>query len=54
MDKFPIGIIGGTGGMGRWFAAFFEKEGHPVRVSGKERTRALARPRWRRPAPSSS
>jgi len=35
-DKFPIGIIGGTGGMGRWFADFFEKEGHPVRVSGRE------------------
>jgi prephenate dehydrogenase len=34
-DRFPIGIIGGTGGMGRWFAAFFENEGHPVRVSGK-------------------
>ena len=33
---FPIGIIGGTGGMGRWFAAFFEKGGHPVRVSGKD------------------
>ena len=37
MEKFPIGIIGGTGGMGRWFAAFFEKEGHPVSVSGKDR-----------------
>ena len=37
MDKFRIGIIGGTGGMGRWFAAFFEKEGHPVSVSGKDR-----------------
>lgn len=35
-DKFPIGIIGGTGGMGRWFADFFEKEGHPVCVSGRE------------------
>jgi prephenate dehydrogenase len=34
--RFPIGIIGGTGGMGRWFAAFFEKEGHTVRVSGKD------------------
>lgn len=34
MEKFPIGIIGGAGGMGRWFAAFFEKEGHPVHVSG--------------------
>lgn len=35
MDHFPIGIIGGTGGIGRWFARFFEKEGHPVHVSGK-------------------
>jgi len=37
MDKFPVGIIGGTGGIGRWFAAFFEKEGHPVSISGKNR-----------------
>lgn len=36
-DNFPIGIIGGTGGMGRWFADFFEKEGHPVLVSGRDR-----------------
>jgi prephenate dehydrogenase len=36
-NRFPIGIIGGTGGMGRWFADFFEKEGHPVRVSGRDR-----------------
>ena len=36
MDKFPIGIIGGTGGIGRWFAAFFEKEGHTVHVSGRD------------------
>jgi len=35
-NRFPIGIVGGTGGMGRWFAAFFEKEGHPVVVSGKD------------------
>ncbi len=35
-DKFPIGIIGGTGGIGRWFAAFFEKEGHTVHVSGRD------------------
>ena len=34
MEKFPIGIIGGVSGIGRWFAAFFEKEGHPVHVSG--------------------
>lgn len=36
-NRFPIGIIGGTGGMGRWFAAFFKQEGHPVIVSGKDR-----------------
>ena len=36
MEKFPIGIIGGTGGIGRWFAAFFEKEGHTVHVSGRD------------------
>jgi prephenate dehydrogenase len=35
MNRFPIGIIGGTGGIGRWFAAFFEKEGYPVHVSGR-------------------
>ena len=36
MEKFPIGIIGGVSGIGRWFAAFFEKEGHPVHVSGRD------------------
>ena len=35
-DKFQIGIIGGVSGIGRWFAAFFEKEGHPVHVSGRD------------------
>jgi prephenate dehydrogenase len=34
MDKFHIGIIGGTGGIGRWFADFFQKEGFTVHVSG--------------------
>jgi prephenate dehydrogenase len=34
MEKFPIGIIGGAGGMGRWFGAFFEQAGHTVCVSG--------------------
>jgi prephenate dehydrogenase len=33
-DNFPIGIIGGAGGMGRWFGAFFEQAGHIVHVSG--------------------
>jgi len=35
-NHFPIGIIGGVSGIGRWFAAFFEKEGHPVHVSGRD------------------
>jgi prephenate dehydrogenase len=35
-NKFPIGIIGGTGGMGKWFASFFQQEGHPVQISGRK------------------
>jgi prephenate dehydrogenase len=35
METFPIGIIGGTGGMGRWFAEFFEQAGYTVHVSGQ-------------------
>jgi prephenate dehydrogenase len=35
MKKIEIGIIGGTGGMGRWFADFFKEEGYPVSVSGR-------------------
>jgi prephenate dehydrogenase len=35
MSEFPIGIIGGTGGIGRWFADFFQKEGFTVHVSGQ-------------------
>jgi prephenate dehydrogenase len=34
-NRFPIGIIGGTGGMGRWFAGFFERAGYTVHVSGQ-------------------
>lgn len=30
-----IGIIGGTGGIGKRFAAFFEEKGHTVHVSGR-------------------
>jgi prephenate dehydrogenase len=33
-DKFQIGIIGGAGGIGRWFAAFFQQAGYTVHVSG--------------------
>jgi prephenate dehydrogenase len=35
MKDLTIGIIGGTGGIGKWFADFFAREGHTVRVSGK-------------------
>jgi len=34
-DRFPIGIIGGTGGMGKWFASFFQQEGYSVQISGR-------------------
>ena len=34
-EKFSVGIIGGTGGIGRWFARFFSEEGYPVLVSGR-------------------
>ena len=35
MNEFEIGIIGGTGGIGRWFASFFREEGYPVHVVGR-------------------
>ncbi len=35
MKKIRIGIIGGTGGIGRWMAHFFQKEGCEVHVSGR-------------------
>lgn len=35
-EKCTVGIIGGTSGMGRWFAGFFTQEGHPVLVSGRK------------------
>jgi len=35
-DKFSIGIIGGTGGMGKWFASFFQQEGYSVQISGRK------------------
>ena len=35
MDKFAIGIIGGTGGIGNWFASFFAAEGYTVHVTGR-------------------
>jgi prephenate dehydrogenase len=35
LKKTEIGIIGGTRGMGQWFANFLEKEGYVVRVCGR-------------------
>lgn len=35
MNEIKIGIIGGTGGIGRWFAQYFQKEGLEVLVSGR-------------------
>jgi prephenate dehydrogenase len=35
VKKPNIGIIGGTGGIGRWFADFFQKEGYAVHISGR-------------------
>jgi prephenate dehydrogenase len=36
MNGFEIGIIGGTGGIGRWFAPFFRGEGYPVHIVGRK------------------
>ncbi len=35
MNPFSVGVIGGTGGMGRWFADFFRQGGHTVHVTGR-------------------
>ena len=36
MKHITVGIIGGTGGMGRWFADLLQKEGYPVHVWGRK------------------
>lgn len=36
MKDITVGIIGGTGGMGRWFADLLKKEGYTVHVSGRK------------------
>lgn len=35
MKHIRIGIIGGTGGIGRWMERFFKKQGYRVQVSGR-------------------
>jgi len=37
MINFEIGIIGGTGGIGRWFADFFRTNGYTVHVTGRNK-----------------
>lgn len=41
MQKPEIGIIGGTGGIGKWFAGFFRDRGHTVHVTGRKTGLAL-------------
>jgi prephenate dehydrogenase len=36
MKKIEVGIIGGTKGMGRWFAVLLKKEGCIVHISGRK------------------
>ncbi|MHB8772713.1 MAG: prephenate dehydrogenase/arogenate dehydrogenase family protein [Syntrophales bacterium] len=42
MKDFEIGIIGGTGGIGGWFAEYFAAAGHAVHRTG--RTRGMSIP----------
>ncbi|MDF1593440.1 MAG: prephenate dehydrogenase/arogenate dehydrogenase family protein [Desulfobacterales bacterium] len=36
MNRITIGIIGGSGNMGRWFKCFFESTGHTVLIAGRK------------------
>ena len=36
MKQYTIGIIGGTGEMGRWFENFFAARGHTVLIAGRK------------------
>ena len=42
MSEIEIGIIGGTRGMGKWFADFLRGEGYTVHVSGRTAGMGLA------------
>ena len=41
MKQITVGIIGGNGGMGRWFADLLQKEGYPVHVWGRKSAMAV-------------
>jgi prephenate dehydrogenase len=41
MKDVTVGIIGGTGGMGRWFADLLQREGHCVHVWGRKSAMSL-------------
>jgi prephenate dehydrogenase len=41
MKDITVGIIGGTGGMGSWFADLLQKEGYPVHVWGRKSTMTI-------------
>ncbi len=36
MAQYRVGIIGGTGQMGKWFKRFFERHGHIVEISSRK------------------
>lgn len=36
MNRITIGIIGGSGNMGRWFKSFFKEAGHLVLIAGRK------------------
>ncbi|MEN6621901.1 MAG: prephenate dehydrogenase/arogenate dehydrogenase family protein [Smithella sp.] len=40
-ESVIVGIIGGTGGMGRWFADLLQKEGFVVHVWGRKSTMSI-------------
>ena len=42
MNRITIGIIGGSGNMGRWFKCFFEAAGHPVLIAGRKTAMSYA------------
>lgn len=42
MKKISVGVIGGTNGMGKWFARLLRREGYPVLVCGRKTRLGIA------------